>query len=262
MDNICIREVWASNLDEEMQTIAGLLDAYPYVGMDTEFPGVVATTDSPNDYELIRRNASILKLIQFGITLSDGNGRMPVPFSTWQFNFQFDIGTDLSSSESISMLQEHGIDFARFAVDGIDPIDFGHLLVSSGLVYNDRIRYITYHGTYDFAYLMKAVRCRPLPTSAGEFLEELIHDIPHFIDIKNVAYDRQSLTKSGLSKLADELNIIRIGAQHQAGSDSLVTLMCFMALAGKGSINDLFNRYDGRIYGIQTPRSMKGCRMR
>jgi CCR4-NOT transcription complex subunit 7/8 len=59
----------------------------------------------------IKQNIDCLKLIQIGITLSDENGKLPEPVSTWQFNFNFDIDADFKSMDSINILKESGIDF-------------------------------------------------------------------------------------------------------------------------------------------------------
>lgn len=40
-ESLHIREVWADNLDEEMAIIRDIVDEFPYLAMDTEFPGVV-----------------------------------------------------------------------------------------------------------------------------------------------------------------------------------------------------------------------------
>ncbi len=46
-DDLRVREVWQENLDEEMEIVRNIVDDYPFLAMDTEFPGVVARPVGP-----------------------------------------------------------------------------------------------------------------------------------------------------------------------------------------------------------------------
>ena len=92
-----IVEVYKDNLLEEMKNLISLLNKYNYIGMDTEYPGIVYQVENDLDefyYKSVKLNVESLKLIQLGITLSDSRGRFPYPYHTWQFNFEFDINKD------------------------------------------------------------------------------------------------------------------------------------------------------------------------
>eukprot|EP00955_Chlamydomonas_euryale_P055820 356225-Chlamydomonas_euryale.AAC.18 len=41
-DTLRVREVWANNLDSELEILRNAVESYPFCAMDTEFPGVVA----------------------------------------------------------------------------------------------------------------------------------------------------------------------------------------------------------------------------
>lgn len=64
---------------------------------DTEFPGVVARpigefrSTADYQYQLLRCNVDLLKIIQVGLTFMDENGQTPSPISTWQFNFRYNL---------------------------------------------------------------------------------------------------------------------------------------------------------------------------
>ena len=54
----------------------------------------------------------------------------------------------------------------------------------------------------------------------------------------------------GLSKLAEQLDVARIGPQHQAGSDSLLTACTFFKLKQAHFADSDMEKYAGVLYGL------------
>lgn len=251
-----IREVWAPNLEQEMNNIRDLIDKYPYVAMDTEFPGVVARpigsfkTSSDYHYQTMRCNVDLLKIIQVGLTLADEDGGYPQDVSTWQFNFHFSVNDDMYAPESIELLQKSGIDLHRHEEMGIEPNDFAELMITSGLVLTPETKWISFHSGYDFGYFVKLLTAESLPTTEEMFFEVLRTWFPTIYDIKFVMRACKVL-KGGLQDVADDLGVMRIGPSHQAGSDSLLTASTFFKMR-ELYFNDYIDdeEYNHKLYGL------------
>ncbi|KAH6624586.1 ribonuclease H-like domain-containing protein [Chaetomium sp. MPI-SDFR-AT-0129] len=294
-----IREVWKHNLLEEMANLRDLVDKYPFIAMDTEFPGVVARPmggfrgKSDYHYQCLRTNVDLLKVIQIGIALFNEDGEQPParPASTdsadlrrtgnqaplpyaWQFNFKFSLKDDMYNQTSIESLQQAGIDFAMLERDGIDPHEFASLLIPSGLVCFDEVRWISFHGGYDFGYLTKLLVCRPLPCDEVEFDQNMKRYFPSTYDVKHLMkhaiklHNSGMLTptdptaieimqkfeqKSGLEHIAETLKLKRVGSAHQAGSDSLLTGRVFFELRKRIFNGDISDEHLGKVWGLGIP---------
>lgn len=177
------------------------------------------------------------------------------------------------------MLTKAGIDFALHEKNGIDPHEFGALLISSGLVLDQDVHWISFHSGYDFGYLMKIMLCKPLPDDEAEFHKLLMIFFPSLYDIKfllkhagrngtvnnnqPLSPDAQTIiqklsTKSGLQDIADELDVRRVGIAHQAGSDSLVTGQIYFKMKEKvfgGTIEE--SKYSGQVWGLNAQVSSR-----
>jgi CCR4-NOT transcription complex subunit 7/8 len=252
-----IRNVWAENVEEEMALIREIIETHPYVAMDTEFPGVVARpvseTYSPDfHYKSLKVNVDLLKIIQLGLSFADGEGNFCKGCPCWQFNFKFSLNDDMFAQDSIDLLVNSGISFEDHASRGIDPQRFGEILMVSGLVLDDRVKWVSFHSGYDYGYLLKLLTTKELPNDEKSFFETLRLYFPIIYDIKYMT----SLCDGhfgGLQRLADALGCQRVGAEHQAGSDSLLTMTTYFALAkakflsSSGEIDD--SKYRNELYG-------------
>ncbi|CAD2220570.1 CCR4-NOT transcription complex subunit 7/8 [Angomonas deanei] len=231
-----IRDVWEANLEEEFANIRALLKDYPYIAMDTEFPGVVAKpvgsfkTTHEFYYQTMKCNVNILKLIQLGFTLLNEKGEVPENCCTWQFNFRFNLKVDMYTKESIDLLQVGGIDFEYLRVYGVDVGHFAELLISSGMILNPDVRWLAFQAGYDFGYLTKVICNKELPDFEDDFLQTFHTLFPSMFDLKYLLRGTDKTFSYGLDALADNLKLRRFGTQHQAGSDSLLTGHCYFKL--------------------------------
>ena len=217
-----IIEVYESNFISEIKKISLYLKSYPYISMDTEFPGQVYALETFTNnfyYKYIKLNVDKLNLIQLGITLFNEKGEK---FKCWQFNLKFNINSDIHSNESILMLSNCGIDFIKLKNNGIPYNLFAEYFISSGLVLNEDITYISFNGFTDFAYLLKLCLNLNLPENEDEFINTLNLYFPNYYDIKILSNLIDNL-KGGLNKIALQLGVQRYGEMHQAGSDSIIT---------------------------------------
>ena len=123
-----------------------------------------------------------------------------------------------------------------FQTHGIRLEDFGALLTTSGLVVNGDVTWLTFHSCFDFGYLIKTIVVRNLPATEKEFFEIHRTLFPCSYDIKmlmKLPGVMAAKLRGGLQDVADQLCVERIGSQHQAGSDSLLTARTFFRLKEK-----------------------------
>lgn len=246
-------------------------------------------------YQCLRTNVDMLKVIQIGLTLFNEEGETPpvrptpdlgpavkksslqgaFPYS-WQFNFKFSLKDDMYNEKSIESLQQAGIDFNLLERDGIDPHEFAALLIPSGLVCFKDVKWISFHGGYDFGYLTKLLICSQLPNDEVDFNNKMKLYFPTTYDVKHLMkhaiklHNSGLLTpsdpntadilqkfehKSGLENIAETLKVKRIGSAHQAGSDSLLTGKVFFQMRDKIYNSDIPEEHIGKVWGLGVPDS-------
>jgi CCR4-NOT transcription complex subunit 7/8 len=254
--NSMIRDVWAENLEAEMRVIRELILDYPFVAMDTEFPGVVAKpvgsfrTTHEFYYQTLRCNVNLLKIIQLGISLMNERGEVPEKCCTWQFNFRFSLQDDIYAQDSIDLLKSGGINFDHFLAHGIDMNQFAELLTASGLVLTPEVKWLSFHSGYDFGYLLKCLTGKELPDREEDFSTVFHAYFPTCYDIKYMLRQTDISHTFGLDVLADTLGVRRIGTAHQGGSDSLLTGHSFFKLVRERFGGNIPASANGVLYGL------------
>ena len=219
---------------------------YTFVALDTEFPGCTAEGSYRNyTYANVQKNVTVTSLIQVAFSLYDAHGRKPPGISTFSFHFKWNTAMR-HNPESIAMLVESGVDFDRCARYGIDAHVFRQLMIDYGMLCNPSVGYITYHGSFDMAYLVRLASMTPLPASDHMFRQMLAVYFPVCVDLKSVA----SHHHGGLESLSASLKVQRTGSKHNAGSDAVLTGDAFFKYL-KSAAGNPFITSNQKIFGLK-----------
>jgi len=107
------------------------------------------------------------------------------------------------------------LNFERHRTRGIPHAVFAEHIISSGLCFNPNVHWITFHGAADFGYLLKTCLGGPLPVDEPSFFELMDAYFCNYYDLKEMKRDISQLSMGGgLSKLAKDLDIERVGVVH------------------------------------------------
>ena len=82
-------------------------------------------------------------------------------------------------------------------------------MMTSGLILNEDVHWICFHGLYDFAYILKFCSNQPMPKTEMSFNNTMNLWFINYYDLKYIA---QTLgIKGGLNKLAQNFEVILHG---------------------------------------------------
>ncbi|KAF5813795.1 putative poly(A)-specific ribonuclease [Helianthus annuus] len=72
-------------------------------------------------------------------------------------------------------------EFPGIVLRPVDARRFGKLLISSGIVLNDSLYWVTFHSGYDFGYLLKVLTCQNLSDTQSGFFSLINMYFPPFL---------------------------------------------------------------------------------
>lgn len=163
-----------------------------------------------------------MKMVIYPLVLQLGSSTSNLIWSNNPFYYILKSDSnDDSSKEAIDLLSNSGIKFDKHASRGISPHIFAEYLIASGTVFflnrslrviglilTDEVKWISFHGGFDFAYLIKMLNGTILPDEDTGFYALMEAYFPKFFDIKCMIRDIDTLKNSGLSKIAADINVI------------------------------------------------------
>nr|CAB3466932.1 unnamed protein product [Digitaria exilis] len=217
-----VQSVWRDNCAEVFQDVVNKLRQPRrrlYAALDLEFVAE-ASTDVGLALAFEHEHRS--------------HGGPLLPVIALEINLEFDEDARQYNAASINFLTEQGHRLAEHRNRGVTVKDFLDGLLRHLVSGHDKpITWITSHGDNDLGFLMRLLQERQgrkrgaLPADRATFVRQVRRQFPIFYDLRVLG----QLVKKGFSGkfsvLAELLGVQRIGDEHHAGSDALLTMSCF-----------------------------------
>ncbi|KAF4722976.1 hypothetical protein FOZ62_016590, partial [Perkinsus olseni] len=161
--------------------------------------------DTERNYEIIRTNMGLVKIIQLSLAFSNKDGvvaghpedvrashgsQRPPPSCVWKINFHFDVREDMYCADALEQLRAPieqggaGIDLNAHLRRGVSVDRFSELITGSGLVMSPDVTWITVGGGFLFAGLVRMLSGQALPKTEEEFSETCYEYFPHIWDMR------------------------------------------------------------------------------
>ncbi len=96
------------------------------------------------------------------------------------------VRNDVHAHDSIALLERAGLDFDAHSKLGIDTRLFAEMLITSGLVLDDDITWLSFHSGYDFGYLLRLLTAKDLPAEDTDFFSTVrvcVHVVACFVSL-------------------------------------------------------------------------------
>uniref|UniRef100_H2ZSD7 poly(A)-specific ribonuclease n=1 Tax=Latimeria chalumnae TaxID=7897 RepID=H2ZSD7_LATCH len=187
-----ICEVWNSNLEREMTKIREIIHTYNYIAMNVSTIGDcerqrnwwLATLDYRGQGGgVLKCCPDLSQFSQVSLYIQNIVSSAQINFNSF-FNVFISNREDMYSQDSIDLLANSGLQFEKHDEEGIDTLHFAELLMTSGVVLCDSVKWLSFHSGYDFGYLVKLLTNTHLPEEEHDFFHILTLFFPSIYDVK------------------------------------------------------------------------------
>ncbi|XP_021768622.1 putative CCR4-associated factor 1 homolog 8 [Chenopodium quinoa] len=129
--------------------------------------------------------------------------------------------------------------------------------------FHGKIKWVTFHGMYDLAFLISSVLGLSIPSTKDQFLELVKRVFGRFYDLKAMVKHYENYLGPlseyvlGLGKVTQMVGFKLLGKRHHAGSDSLATAQLLSKffewdLKGYSRFENFqdYTKFEGILYGL------------